>query len=74
MSKRFCHFQVPACPPRDEDPSPEDEQLGIDVWKPDTYMSYRAETRYSALCASVKEEILELMFDRHRSNCLERAR
>lgn len=74
MSKRFCYFQIPRCPPEDEDPSSMNHQSGIDDWKPDAYLNYRAETRWSALCASIKEEILELLFDRNRSSCVERAR
>ena len=74
MSKRFCHFQSPRCPLADLDSFSADSQDGIDYWKPDACMSYGAEARWSALCASVKEEILELLFDRYRSNCHERVR
>jgi len=37
-------------------------------------MNYRAETRWSALCASIKEEIMELLFDRNRTDSLERVK
>ncbi|KAE9377413.1 hypothetical protein N431DRAFT_480455 [Stipitochalara longipes BDJ] len=72
MSKRFCHFQIPSCHPRDTDTSSTNKQEGNDDWKSDACLSYRAETRWSALCASIKEEILELLFDRSRPRCLER--
>ncbi|TVY32717.1 hypothetical protein LSUB1_G007604 [Lachnellula subtilissima] len=72
MSKRFCHFQIPYCQPRDLDPSSTDEQGGPDAWNTDACLNYTAETRWSALCASIKEEILELYFDRSRPSCLEK--
>jgi hypothetical protein len=73
MSKRFCHFQIPRCVSADELASLTDNEYDDD-WRPDAYMSYGAETRWSALCASVKEEILELLFDHKRTNCLERVK
>jgi hypothetical protein len=73
MSKRFCHFQIPRCSSVGEDSCREETQLGSE-WPSDARMSYAAETRWSAICASVKEEILELMFDRDRGNCFEKAR
>lgn len=74
MSKRFCHFQIPHYQALDADTSSTDEQGSTDAWKPDASLSYKAETRWSALCASIKEEILELLFDRSRSSCLEKTR
>lgn len=76
MSKRFCHFQIPNCPPGDDDSSSAeaDEQAGIEEWKPDACLCYSAETRWSALCALVKEGILELLFDRNCPSFLERAK
>jgi len=73
MSKWFCHFQVPWCPPGDEDASSAFEQGDIKEWNPDVCLCYGAETCWSALCALVKEEILELLFDRNCPNFLERA-
>jgi hypothetical protein len=74
MSKRFCHFQIPHCQSRDVDTSSVDNQGDIDDWKPDACLNYRSETRWTALCASIKEEILELLFDRSRPSCLDKAR
>ena len=74
MSKRFCHFQIPRCQSGVEDHSPADQQGGIHEWKPDACLSYSAETRWSALCALVKEDILEILFDRSHSDCFERAK
>jgi hypothetical protein len=74
MSKRFCYFQVPRCSSSDEVSSSTNDQHGIGDWSPDAHMSYEAETRWSAICASVKEEILELLFDRNRSDCVEKAK
>ncbi|KAH8421601.1 ATP adenylyltransferase, partial [Colletotrichum scovillei] len=69
MSKRFCHFHLPDTLPLSE-PSPSDNQrgLGLVEWLPNSAMDYRAETRWSALCASIKEEIMELLFDRSRAD------
>ncbi|KAI1634641.1 hypothetical protein F4809DRAFT_651732 [Biscogniauxia mediterranea] len=73
MSKRFCYFQLPKVPLlAGYDQSSSDEQLDIREWNPHSVMSLRGETRWSALCASVKEEIIELLFDQNRSNCSER--
>ncbi|KAL3440661.1 hypothetical protein BJX65DRAFT_26051 [Aspergillus insuetus] len=97
MNRRFCHFQVPSCPPagdvwltsgtglsalhqRDNhtsnrnNHSDDDEDHGggdymIAQWNPDTHASYIAESRWTALCASLKEEILCLQRERGRNNC-----
>ena len=74
MSKRFCYFQIPLCPTTSERSPLTGDQQAIHVWKPDACMSYEAEACWSALCASVKEEILELLFDRSRFDCFEKAR
>lgn len=75
ICKKFCHFKLPRCPPGDDDnASPSDSHLARHEWRPDVSMSYRAETRWSALCASIKEEILELLFDRNGSSTPERVR
>ncbi|UNI13592.1 hypothetical protein JDV02_000320 [Purpureocillium takamizusanense] len=65
MSKRFCQFQIPDTPPRGPDGT-----SAVHEWNEDSAMSYRAETRWSALCASIKEEIMELLFDRSRVDSL----
>ncbi|KAH7029784.1 uncharacterized protein B0I36DRAFT_205915, partial [Microdochium trichocladiopsis] len=43
-------------------------------WKTDTAITYRAFARWSAMCAALKEEILELLNDRKAPDCLPRAR
>ncbi|KAK1145368.1 hypothetical protein N8T08_004243 [Aspergillus melleus] len=55
MSKRFCHFQIPSSSP---------DLQGNTEWDNDAKPSYTEETRWSALCASLKEEILELARDK----------
>jgi hypothetical protein len=61
MDKRFCHFQVPSSP------GAEDIWLlsgtapgGVDIaeWRPDTRASFMAESRWTAMCAYLKEDIL----------------
>ncbi|KAI5924560.1 hypothetical protein F4810DRAFT_129970 [Camillea tinctor] len=75
MSKRFCYFQLPKVPLQEGyNSSSPDEQLDIQEWNPNSMMSLRGETRWSALCASVKEEIIEILFDRTCSNYSERIR
>ncbi|KAJ5348388.1 uncharacterized protein N7506_001641 [Penicillium brevicompactum] len=56
MSKRFSNFQIPS-----SFPAP---QQNLDTWDPDQDASFLAETRWSALCAFLKEEILELARDK----------
>ncbi|RSL50879.1 hypothetical protein CEP53_008641 [Fusarium sp. AF-6] len=69
LSKRFSCFQLP------DSRLPLDctvatlEPIGTREWDPDSVMNYRAETRWSALCAFVKEEVTELMFDSSRTDC-----
>ncbi|KAJ5384596.1 hypothetical protein N7517_002507 [Penicillium concentricum] len=65
MNKRFCHFQIPSCRNAEE---------GSADWAPDAESGYRADTRWSALCASLKEEIWELLQDKHDPSCAQRAR
>lgn len=56
MSKRFSNFQIPSSFPA--------QQQNLHTWDPDQDASFLAETRWSALCASLKEEILELARDK----------
>lgn len=65
MNKRFCHFQIPSCQNAEE---------GSADWTPDAEPGYRADTRWSALCASLKEEVWELLQDKHDPSCVQRAR
>ncbi|EKV07324.1 ATP adenylyltransferase, C-terminal [Penicillium digitatum] len=64
MNKRFCHFQIPSC---------RNAKEGSADWTPDAEPGYRADTRWSALCASLKEEIWELLQDKHHPSCAQRA-
>lgn len=69
MSNRFFHFQVPDTRPFTllEMPST-DDTLDPHEWHPDSAIDYRSETRWSALCAAIKENIMELLFDRGRTS------
>lgn len=69
MSNRFFHFHLPDTRPCTllEMPPP-DETLGPHEWHPDSAVDYSSETRWSALCASIKEEVIELLFDRSRTD------
>ncbi|KAH7243815.1 hypothetical protein B0J15DRAFT_565102, partial [Fusarium solani] len=69
LSKRFCHFQLPDSRLPLDCQSPLPDELGLYQWDPDSAMNYRAETRWSALCAFVKEDAIELLFDVNRSDC-----
>ncbi|KAM0424941.1 hypothetical protein ACHAPT_009742 [Fusarium lateritium] len=68
LSKRFACFHLP------DSRLPLDcnttyEPIATREWDPDSVMNYRAETRWSALCAFVKEEVMELLFDSSRTDC-----
>lgn len=67
MNKRFCHFQIPSC---DLDTR---SSYKNNEWDPNTVAGYRADSRWSALCASLKEEIWELLQDKHDSACAAKA-
>lgn len=58
MSKKFCHFRLPKSVP-DADNISREDLSDAESWSPDTNMSYRAETRWSAICARLKEDVLE---------------
>ncbi|KAL1858750.1 hypothetical protein Daus18300_009884 [Diaporthe australafricana] len=69
MSKRFYHFHLPDTRPISiQEMLPVDDTLGPHEWHPDSVIDYRSETRWSALCASIKEDIMELLFDRSRTD------
>lgn len=69
MSKRFFHFHLPDTRPFPLlGMPPPDEALGPHEWHPDSAIDYSSETRWSALCASIKEEVIELLFDRSRTD------
>lgn len=69
LSKRFCRFHLPDTRPfslLETPPTP--DALGPNEWHPDSAIDYRSDTRWSALCASIKEEIMELLFDHSRTD------
>lgn len=89
VSRRFCCFQSPVFIEDDERvvAGNDDRRLergGVDndlesdrtwfSWRPDTPIAYRSDARWSAMCAALKEEILELLNDRKATDCLARAR
>lgn len=82
MNKRFCHFQIPSC--QMVPPSHSHTTTGTTAsynrnnndhtWDLDSKPGYRADSRWSALCAFLKEEIWELLQDKQDAACLQRAR
>ena len=75
MSKRFSCFQIPSGRAYSEI---ESSGLGhhhhaLD-WDHNLEISYRAESRWSAQCASIKEDILELLFEQDRGHDAQKAR
>lgn len=69
MNKRFCHFQIPSCQTSGGSTS----RTGIE-WDPDARAGYRSDTRWSALCASLKEEIWELLQEKQDDASAQKAR
>ncbi|KXJ90364.1 hypothetical protein Micbo1qcDRAFT_226266 [Microdochium bolleyi] len=86
ISRRFCHFQSPLFFEANENDAPsvatapaegDDDIEAIRTWfswDPNTPIIYRSECRWAAMCAALKEEILELLNDRRAPDCLQRAR
>lgn len=66
VTKRFSHLQIPS--------SFLDPSHSTEMWGPDAKANYRAETRWSALCVSLKEEVLEIAHDKHNKAYSERIR
>jgi hypothetical protein len=68
MLKQFCHFQAPSCPPPDDvwqlSSTGQDKDYDISHWSPLTKASYMAESRWTALCAGIKEDIFSLQRNR----------
>jgi hypothetical protein len=68
MLKQFCHFQAPSCSPPDDvwllSSTGQDSDYDISHWSPLTKASYMAESRWTALCASIKEDIFSLQRNR----------
>ncbi|KAJ5643939.1 uncharacterized protein N7484_006446 [Penicillium longicatenatum] len=82
MNKRFCHFQIPSCQtiPRTDSHTTAGATTTTDnrnynghIWDLDSKPGYRADSRWSALCAFLKEEIWELLQDKQDAECLQRA-
>ena len=75
MSKRFCHFQLPLSPTDSELVTNTSNTWDRNVrWKTDTPFCYRAGIRWAALCAALKEDVLELLRDRQCENFNQKAR
>jgi hypothetical protein len=69
MSKKFACFQIPSIGHNPEgDRSMQSDMSAFQAWGLRCEMSYTAETCWSALCASLKEEILELLHGHHRQD------
>ncbi|KAJ2985507.1 hypothetical protein NUW58_g5488 [Xylaria curta] len=71
MSKRFCYFQLPGSSSTTSLDSSAQPQRSPHEWDLASTINYTAETRWSALCAFVKEDIMELLFDRNRADYLQ---
>lgn len=69
LSRRFCHFQLPDSRLPLDCQFPMSNDLELYQWDPNSSMNYRADSRWSALCAFVKEDAIELLFDNNRSDC-----
>lgn len=69
LGKKFCQLQhaLSLSTKRDEEPLV-DPITGTHTWPLDSGISIWAETRWTALCASLKEEILELFNDDARDD------
>ncbi|KAF7596861.1 hypothetical protein BBP40_011906 [Aspergillus hancockii] len=72
MSKRFCHFQLVASWTGFDGATPQHITDGLGGVE-DAKAGYQTETRWSALCASLKEEIMEMFCDNRRETFVERA-
>ena len=69
MSKKFAIFQIPLARVNSESEGfLQDHDFTAQTWNPACKMSYRAETCWSALCAFIKEDILELLYSGHRND------
>ena len=69
MSKKFAYFQIPLARVNSESEEfLQDHDVTAQAWDPASKMSYRSETRWSALCAFIKEDILELLYSGHRND------
>jgi hypothetical protein len=71
LSRRFCHFRIPIALDSFEvtasAPGTENGQAN------EIKIDYRAGCSWAALCALLKEEILELFIEKNREHCVQRA-
>lgn len=65
MSKRFCHLHLPLGISCRSESMPSHNSTDIIEWKD---ICYRSESRWSALCAELKEEILEMFSCQDRND------
>ncbi|KAF0326719.1 fusarisetin A cluster transcription factor fsa6 [Colletotrichum asianum] len=73
LSKRFCHLQVPQGRLiLDSEESDQPASDKTEDWTQDAQACYRADTRWSAQCASLKENILAMLFGDCREICMEK--
>jgi hypothetical protein len=69
MSKKFAYFQIPLERVNAESEEfLQDHDITTRAWDPASKTSYRAESRWSALCAFIKEDILELLYSGQRND------
>jgi hypothetical protein len=74
INGRFCNFQIPSN-------GSDLQRIGLDagppengnIWAPNEEINYIADTKWSAVCAVLKEEILELFRDSDREKQLRKA-
>ncbi|VUC29055.1 unnamed protein product [Clonostachys rosea] len=64
ISKRVCNFQFPMNPKQTNPRWVPDPTSPCYEWDQESRIGYRAETRWSALCAFQKEELIELLFNK----------
>ncbi|KAF9772549.1 hypothetical protein IL306_009741 [Fusarium sp. DS 682] len=77
LGKEFCHLSSAlreSVGPENGTQSPPDHAHEILSWQSDSRMSVWAETRWTAVCASLKEEILGMFSEEIRENLDERVR
>ena len=74
MSKRFCYFQVPSATMVEMANPTTHDRAQPTHRDHDAQMNYVSETRWSAMCASIKEDVLELLFCEDRSKNVQKAR
>ncbi|KAJ5924695.1 hypothetical protein N7466_008882 [Penicillium verhagenii] len=79
MNKRFCHFQIPSCQTNSQPDTFATTAAynrnndNYNTWDLDSKPCYIADSRWSALCAFLKEEVWELLQDKQDAACVQRA-